>query len=791
MRKYDARSGLIRSLRKQNMTRSGLTHLILAIAVIRFPLLAQEPPDLQVQLRSATSSNRFRIGEEIPIEVLVSSTNPSRYLEPCELFVERGFGFPQCRFFSRWEFAISPEEGWVDFTKMFGGLRTLGGPLIAVPIRDLTSQPSEFSYLLTDRFRFDKPGEYHISLSIQVGVDDETTQLYPSPTRSAQPHSFTVHREIILEIVPAEAAWQEEIVRKGEQAYSAPRPQQADPPSPALVQYRQATRALCILGTPEAARVLVKALAQGEYETRSCLERSPNVPAAIAEMKRLLVDPDFGVTPNFFQTLVLLLNLDASKKAQVSLLSRSIVATELDDLFAALPLKRSDAQIVSLATVLQNPSRTEPTGSGADYELPFAPPVIATAAANFDRLPLELQERLLMDHWDTIRSPLMLPIVRGKAEAGDGPALLRWAALDPHAAAAFTREEIVRPHPRLSSYYLRLPDKSLSTHEQQQIATNFVALTDDFFAVHAATLLHRYATRAVLATVLPFIDAKLNEWPCSIQLPALAYLLKVAPKEAQPLVERALAKENSIAECTNQILTHLGFLNPSPVLDKLAMARVAAGGDSAIDGAQYLKQYGPPAAKPKVWDQLHSWHQRFVASGAEKRVTDRTATQDDMAQAEMARVLTDTFVSAQGWVLSPEEANRVEALASKDTLSQLRCNFQCGAALSVSHSVGPKPSQYVIYAEVNPPGERWRSPMEYLNPAERLYYSIDQYHCAGIRALEEKIMQLPTGSSLEFGDDFTVADRDALVEISDFLWSHDYKVRSPQNWNSLRPDFSQ
>jgi hypothetical protein len=765
-------------------------HLILAISVIRFPLLAQEPPDLQVQLRSATGSNRFRVGEEIPVEILVSSTTPNRYLEPCELLVERSFGFPQCRFFSRWVFAISPAEGWVDFTKMFGGLRTQGGPLIAVPNRDLTSQPSEFSYLLTDRFRFDKPGEYHISLSIQVAVDDETTQLYPSPTRSAQPHSFTVHRETILEIVPAEAAWQEEIVRNGEQAYSAPRPQQTDPPSPALVQYRQATRALCILGTPEAARVLVKALAQGEYETRSCLERSPNVPAAIAEMKRLLVDRDFGVTPDFFQTLVLLLNLDASKKAQVSLLSRSIIGTERDDLFAALPLKRNDALIVSLGTVLQNPSRTEPTGSGADYELPFAPPVIATAAANFDRLPLELQERLLMDHWDTIRSPLMLPIVRSKAEAGDGPSLLRWAALDPSAAAAFTREEIVRPHPRLSSYYLRLPDKTLPNHEQQ-IATDFVTLTDEFFAVHAATLLHRYATRAVLPTVLPFIDAKLSEWPCSIQLPALAYLLKVAPKEAAPLVERALAKENSIAECTNQILTHLGFLNPSPVLEKLAMAMIAAGGDSAIDGAQYLKQYGSPGAKLKVWDQLQNWHQRFAASGAEKRVTDRSASPDDMAQAEMVRVLTETFVSAQGWVLSPGEANRVEALESKETLSQLRCNFQCGAALSVSHSVGPKPAYYVIYAEVNSPGERWRSPMEYLNPAERLYYSIDQYHCSGIRALKEKIMQLPAGSSFEFGDDFTVADRDALVEISDFLWSHDHKVRNPQNWNSLRPDFPQ
>ncbi len=769
------------------MVQSNLRRLIFTVGVLTSSTLGQQlalqnPADLQIQIRSATGSNRFRIGEEIPIKIELSSTAPNRYLEPCELFIERNFGFPQCRFFSQWSFAITPEDGWVDFTKMFGGLQMRGGPTIPVPDRNLVPQPARFACTLSDRFRFDKPGEYHIRLSIQIGLDDETTQRKRNPDPLIQPHSVSVTRELVLQIVPAGAEWQEEIVRRGKEAYSAPRPPTTDSSSPTLVQYQQATRALCILGTPEAAQVLAEALARGNYEVQKCLQRSPNVANGIEKMQRLLVDPGVAVSPGFFQALVLLLNLDASKKAGVSLLSHQVVNNERDTLFAALPQKRGEAQVSSLVTVLQNPPRSEPTASGSVYELPFAPPVIAAAATSFDRLPLDFQERLLQDAWDSVRSPAMLPVVRRKAQAGDGPALLRWKELDPAAATAFTREEIVRQQPRLSSYYLRLPNDSLPG-EDLQVAANFVALTNELYLVHAATLLHRYATRAVLPTVLPIIDANLAEWPCSIQLPVLAYLLKVSPDEAGPRVEQALKNDGTIAECTNSILTHLGFLEPSPVLERFAIAQIGAGGPSALDGTRYLKQYGSLGAKAQVWEQLQRWHRRFVASGAEKRVSEGNGTQEDIEQSEMVSELTTTFAGAHGWVLTPDEADRLEAMLSKDAVSRLRCVFQCDASLSSSHSVGANPTEYAIYADVNHPGERWQSPLEYLNPVERLHYSIKQYHCSDMKALEQKLLQLPAGSTFTFTDDFTARDRDEVMRISDFLETHGYKAKNARDWS--------
>ena len=112
-------------------------------------------------------------------------------------------------------------------------------------------------------------------------------------------------------------------------------------------------------------------------------------------------------------------------------------------------------------------------------------------AANFDLLSENTQAALLDAQWDHVRSPLMLPVVRRKAEAGDGHALLRWLELDPTPATAFMLQEVVRPTPRFSPTYLS-PDRSLPAEQQRQIAANFVTLKSPDELMRSATLLHRY-----------------------------------------------------------------------------------------------------------------------------------------------------------------------------------------------------------------------------------------------------------------------------------------------------------
>jgi hypothetical protein len=191
------------------MMRSKVGPLILILCVVESSLFGQQsvrldPDDLQLIFRSATNSNHFRVGEVIPLEIELSSATDNRYLEPCALFFESNFGFPQCRFRSHATFAISPENGWVDYTKL-DGQGTGGGPAFEIPAKTLTSHPVTFSYFLTNRFRFDEPGEYKVIFKTEVGLNDPAIPLTAHPDPSLKGQSIPIRREIVLHIVPADA----------------------------------------------------------------------------------------------------------------------------------------------------------------------------------------------------------------------------------------------------------------------------------------------------------------------------------------------------------------------------------------------------------------------------------------------------------------------------------------------------------------------------------------------------------------------------------------------------------
>jgi hypothetical protein len=717
---------------------------VLASALLGQQAVAQQPSDLHVELRSATGSNRFQIGEMIPLEVVLSSSAADRYLEPCAIFRESNFGFPQCRYFARLSFSVAPDSGWVDLYKEFPtGPQTFGGPTFPVPSRYLSSTPVAYSYLLTHRYRFDTPGEYRVQLSISVAVDDGATRS-ATPSASAFVGSdFTLKPEIVLQIIPASAEWQAETIQKGYEAYSSPSPRVTDPPSPKLLRYRQAAQALCNLGTPDAARALAKLLSENHPELRydlpRCLEHAVDAAPAIEEMQRLLVDPDIGVSTDFFSVLMTLLSRDESKKRQFPMAGQGYVSSERDRLFAALPNKRGDAQVQSLLTVLANPSYSKGATApdGLPFQQPFPSLVIAAVVANFERFPEQSQQWVLGKAWNLIRSPQMLPVVRRSAEAGDGQALLRWIELDPGTATTFIRQEIVRSPPRFSSFYLRLPDEVLPGQEKQ-IATNFIALTDQRDLAHGATLLHRYATREVLPTVLPFIDAQFPNWSCAVKEPVLAYLMKVSPEDAESRVEQMVEDIGHGRGCTNTIFTEIGFLEPSPVLERLAMAEIEANGPLGRDATDYLRLYGSTAAKPFVWKQFVRWHEEFVSSGAEKRMHEGPLANDDYLLSALVNALAEAFTKAQAWVITPDEARSVRQVQGAPAVPS-NCTTNCGASLGL----GPGPGSFAIYGCTN---EMWLpkpSPMEFLNPSEEHCYSVGQYRCSDIRALEQKPLQFP------------------------------------------------
>ena len=732
---------------------------------------AQDPNDLTMVLRSTTGLNRFQLGEVIPVEVLLSTATPNRYLEPCKIFWESCFGYPQCRFKTVWSFDVRPATGWTDIG--WHGCAAMSGPTSDVKSSDLTTEPKKYPYTLTTRFRFDTPGRYIVRLSLTVGLDDETNQIRAQEAPAAKHDFVRKTAEMVLEIVPATDAWKTTVLEQGMIAWTADPPTYTNPPSPDFSKYQQAKETFCNLGTPQAAVAFARLLSQG-IDTRHCLEINSNKRAAETELRRLLVDPNVGVRAIHFAEYTKLLSQGEGKPEEPSALLPNVVNEVRDTLFTSLPQKTPEAQILSLETVVRNPLSGYWVVPGSAYDLrqPYSPAVISMVATVYDRLSPETQATLLDTEWDHVRSPRMLPVVRRWAEKGDGHALLRWQELDPVPAAAFMRMEVLRPVPRFSSLYLRLPGKSLPAQQQQQMATNFVALTTPQELITEATLLHRYATRATLPRVLPFIDQHLAEWPCEVQIPVLAFLLKVSPDDARTRVEQVLKTVQPPYCPRGMFLPSLGYMQASPVLDVLAVRQVEAGSPLADDSAMYLRGYGSSSTKPIAWEQLSRWHKTYVDSGAEQRIGNATSTPSDYRLYMLDMRLLEAYFHAHGWVLSPEDVRTLSELLGNKATEGLACTFHCGGEISV----GPAPATYLIYGRVNSPVYAPDSRVDYLMPAEPYQYQVNQYDCRNLEDLEQKLLQFPAGSKFSFAYSGRGQDVGDWPAISAFLRRHHYVV---------------
>jgi hypothetical protein len=767
-----------------------VVHVFLVVAWLAAAIAkvatAQAPADLTVKLRSESESNQFQIGEDIRLDVLFSSTSPGRYLEPCALFFTSHFGFPQCRFFNRWAFEITPADGWVDLEKEFPTIGDYGGPTFGVPSHDLTTEPFKASFLLTSRYRFDVPGKYLVRFTTKVALDDASTATLTGINGQMKANSIDVVRELAIEIVSASAQWQKGTIERGYAAFIATAPPSTNPPTEEFKRYTEARRALCNLGTDDAARTLIKLLIAGHNEVEGCLESIPKPDAAIVELELLMNEPDIPVSLTYFNVLTRLLSRDEARKAQLPVVSRNVADSERQLLFAAIQKKQGEPQMVSLATLLHHSPQSTPAPMEFSYALPSEDAVIALAAANWDRLPEESRQWLLGPGWAGIHSPRMLPIVRHAAEAGSEDGLLRWYEVDLAGARKFARAEVVQPAPRFSAFSIRLPEQSLTESEQEQVAKNFANPIDPRAWGRQATLLNRYTTRSVLPIVLPVIDAHLQEWDCSVRAPALAYLARVAPEEAGLRVERTLQDGHNYCQIGG-LLTALGTFGPSPVVERIAVAQMNADtafaqGGVARDGLEYVRRWGSPAMKPIVWGWLVRWQQQEPAPDGS--ITINMSTPQGLA-AEMKRErigeLVHAYTAAHGWIVTPEDGARLEALMGKGRLGQLSCTFNCAAP----YTVGPTPGNYAIYSHL--PEVFYPNPREgeYVQTTERLSYQINQYGCRTLADLKEKILQLPEGSTFGFAYNFDERYKPEMVEILAFLKAHGYVYRSGGFWPFL------
>jgi hypothetical protein len=488
------------------------------------------------QLRVSTNASVYRQGELIPLELSFTSKISDRYQVNMAGYDRSGrMGYEK--------FLVEPTDGAKDpllvYFKSSVGFMSGG----ITNFKFLSDSPYVTHLNLNEWVRFDEPGTYRVTVnSRRVSDTSGDKSFYQGLVQDLKSNS------IDLRIVEPDDVWQQSELKRilADFDHSPP------PTGPFSSNQRlTAMTTLRYLGSADAARELARHLRGDENQVDwACmfgLIGSPNRLDGYEELKTLLVDPDFPVGGMFLNAIAMV-PLDPAESPETLRQQRDANwKVARSTLMAALSIKRGKALAVSVDTVLQNP---DPSISQEDRGK-----LLSLLIEHFNALATEEQRSWLEEKWPTVKDAQWLPTLRLiAAEYTDFPkptalpaydylkltadALIRWYELDPEGARTAVLAEIVRPKPRYSANTLgTLPDKVLPK-EEHAIADHFLATDDYVVEGNLASLLNRYADAAVLAEVLPKITRKVGPWACIPENNAVAYVQKVDPEVAKPLVER-------------------------------------------------------------------------------------------------------------------------------------------------------------------------------------------------------------------------------------------------------------
>lgn len=350
--------------------------------------------------------------------------------------------------------------------------------------------------------RFDRPGTYRLSVISQRVADRQPGGRESQPLQLAS-------NELVLEIVPADPAWQKSELNRArtiiaQHVLAVPPPIEDDARTAAL-------KTLRYLGTPNAAREMARLFRSDDNNTKlECmfgLVGSPSRADGLKEMKQLLAAPDFPVNETFLSTMALLsLDPEASPQQQPS--RREDNLNQLaEELLRALPQKTGVALAISTDTALSLKHGQLPP----DMRQKISEQIVPL----FELLPIEAKTKWLETRWDQVKGPEWLPLLQKIAsEYTDFPipnethayqslelsaaALTDWYQLDRIGARQAVITEIERPKPRFSAATLGILPDSVLPEAEQLIAEHFINTTDSYAEAKLAALLVRYADRDVL-----------------------------------------------------------------------------------------------------------------------------------------------------------------------------------------------------------------------------------------------------------------------------------------------------
>jgi hypothetical protein len=227
------------------------------------------PPGLQVELRTASGKNTFRLSEIVPLEVALRSSTPSTY------WIELADGWNWAPNADR--FLVEPSTTILDRSP-YASLITCCDSLR----RQLTSKAAVYQHELTDFLRFTEPGEYRIQYT--------TRRVFGGPAnRKFDPSDMLIRSNVLtITVTDDEPQWLDvtlaDALRElagsrasrdsdGLTVMPSQRPRASTATIMATAKLRRAERQLRMLDTPEAIRARVAhldAFGEGMAHLRSC-----------------------------------------------------------------------------------------------------------------------------------------------------------------------------------------------------------------------------------------------------------------------------------------------------------------------------------------------------------------------------------------------------------------------------------------------------------------------------------------------------------------------------------------
>jgi len=638
-------------------------------------------------LHISTTKSTFYLGEVIPIELNFSSSSPHRYLLNLARYDRSGR-------MSHDKFNVTPDAGWTDslrsYFNSFAG--TLGGGLSNSAF--LSETPTKINLQLNEWIQFTAPGKYAVTV--------ESSRVGEHSTSTANPygdHLSVTSDTLFLTIVPATPEWQRATLQQALKDLESSQPV-TDPESPRL----RGAKTLRYLGSPDAAREMARHLRGRENDPDFMfgLVASPEHEVARAEMRRLLSDPDFPVASMFVSTLAIV-SLDPDEPYEVHRKNYDDAYKALrNDLVESLPKKRGDALPASLFTALNQVSPDDALPQGAPQRL------AAQLVNVFDRLPVEKQSELLEYRWQSAGGAAWLPIVRKTAEHyEDFPMLTEWNAytslqlsavafrrwyeLAPDEARPAIIREILRPKPRFNAATLGiLPDKTLPEVEDA-LVEHFADIADDQsayeFAGNLASLIHRYATFAVLPRMLAITDKNVGHWACMVQEPDLAYLLRADPIAARPRIEAGIAaRGGDFNACNHSLLGQVSQLHFDSVLTSIALHAIDDD-DPQVAGnaAAVLGRYGDASVEQTLWEHLTKWSAKWQGREHELQY-DPGGPNPHLYEAGLGETLQQAIFSGTAWLAGKDTFEKLRPLSVDANMRQQLDNLVTSNPTSISFS---------------------------------------------------------------------------------------------------------